>query len=371
MICFTKPVFTEREAYMIIVSKYDDGDYTSIQEAVDNAVDGETILIREGIYEERVTVTAKKLTIIGNNTDFRSSETINADDESRVNDHLASDRTVITYGLYAKMPSEDIGRLGTFRSYTMFIDSDDVTLRNITIENHAGSGPDIGQAIALYAEGNNLHFENVRLLGWQDTLFTGPLPEKEIEKNGFVGPKQFAPRINGVQYYKNCYIEGDIDFIFGSASAYFDDCLLFQKDRAKLLKRINRNKSPEDLKVILRQDEARETKSFATAASTPKDQSYGYIFSNCRFESDCPDSSCYLGRPWRNHAFVAILHCYLGPHIKDEGFHNWNKKDAESTVRFYEYENFGPGSICMKKSNSRATFVKILTSEEADRYSIR
>ncbi|ETP71979.1 pectin methylesterase [Lachnospiraceae bacterium JC7] len=330
---------------MIIVSGNNDGDYTSIQDAVDNAKEGDTIFIKEGIYKERVTVKTRGLTIIGSNSDFRSSKVINSRDISRVNDHLESDRTIITYGLYANMPSEDIGKLGTFRTYTMFIDADNVTLKDMTIENSAGAGPDIGQAIALYAEGNDLDFENVRLLGWQDTLFTGPLPEKEIEKNGFIGPKQFAPRINGVQHYKNCHIEGDIDFIFGSATAYFDNCLIFQKDRSGLLKRRYGGKAPEELKTLIEQDEARETKGYATAASTPKDQEYGYIFTNCRFESDCPDSSCYLGRPWRNHAAVAILHSYLGPHIKAEGFHNWNKKEAEKTVRFYEFENFGPGSV--------------------------
>ncbi|MBE6003039.1 MAG: pectin methylesterase [Lachnospiraceae bacterium] len=363
---------------MIIVSKSNDGDYNTIQEAVDHAAEGDTIYIKEGIYHERVTVTTPSLTILGSNTDFRPAKALYPDDESCINTYLESDKTIISFGLYAKMPSEDIGKLGTFRTYTMFIDAPGVCLKNITVENSAGAGPEIGQAIALYAEGDDLKFENVRLLGWQDTLFTGPLPPKEIEKNGFIGPKQFAKRTNGVQYYNNCYIEGDIDFIFGSATAYFDDCVIFQKDRAGLLERKYRNSGPEVLNSILAEDEAREHRSYATAASTPEVQEYGYIFRNCRFLSDCPKESCYLGRPWRNYAHVAVLNCFLGPQIKPEGFHNWNKTDAESTVRFFEYKNYGPGSVQLDKSDNseetyvnmkkRASFVRELSDKEAEKY---
>ena len=353
---------------MIIVSKSNDGDFNTIQDAVDHAAAGDTIFIREGIYNERVTVTTPNINIIGSNTDFRNSVPAGTDDKSFINTHLDSDKTIISFGLYAKMPREDIGKLGTFRTYTMLIDANNVSLKNITIENSAGAGPEIGQAIALYAEGNHLEFENVRLLGWQDTLFTGPLPEKEIEKNGFIGPKQYSPRVNGIQYYKNCYIEGDIDFIFGSSTAYFKDSMIFQKDRAKLLKRLCSQETPKYIDELAAHEESREIKSYATAASTPEGQDFGYIFENCRFESDCPDESCYLGRPWRNFAHVAILKSYIGSHIKSEGFHNWNKKDAEDTVGFFEYENYGPGSVNNKNRTPRAAFVKELNKEEAKKY---
>jgi pectinesterase len=228
---------------MITVSKTGNGDYTSIQEAVNHAISGDTILIEEGIYKERVEIRTSGLTLIGSNTDFKeyikeeTSEYTFTDTDGNFlpNTYIPSDRTIITYGLYGKMPSEDIGKLGTFRSYTMFIDAANVSLKNLTVENSAGAGPDIGQAIALYAEGEGISCSNIRLLGWQDTLFTGPLPPKEIEKNGFIGPKQFAQRINGRQYYTSSYIEGDIDFIFGSATAYFDNCYIFQKNRTPLL----------------------------------------------------------------------------------------------------------------------------------------
>ena len=284
---------------------------------------GETILISKGVYHERVTITTPGLTLLGE----------------------GATETIISYGLYGFMPSPDIGKLGTFRSYTMLIDADQVTLRDLGIENTAGAGPDIGQAIALYADGDELCFDSIGLYGWQDTLFTGPLPPKEIEKNGFIGPKQFAPRRNGRQYYHDCHIEGDIDFIFGSATAYFDHCTIYQKDRRKLLR-------------------TAEALSFATAASTPEGQAYGYVFDHCRFLSDCPDASCYLGRPWRNFARVAILRSWLGPQIHPAGFHNWGKTEAEGSVFFCEYQNEGPGAAHAQ----RARFVKELSDEEAAEY---
>ena len=375
---------------MLTVAKSGNDDFTSIQDAVDHAFPGETIYIKPGIYNERVTINKDNLILIGSNTLFREhlgalgiSEDKNkgaysVDKEKfsiaaylhnediqeciSPNAYIESDKTIITYGLYGKMPAEDIGKLGTFRTYTMFIDAKNVRLENLTIENSAGAGNDIGQAIALYAEGEGIQCRNIRLLGWQDTLFTGPLPPKEIEKNGFIGPKQYSPRINGRQYYENCYIEGDIDFIFGSATAYFDSCVIFQKDREKLLQYKN-NKISEhdgnipDAKVAL--DDAKDIKSYATAPSTPDGQDYGYVFDNCSFLSDCPDDSCYLGRPWRNYAAVLVKNSYLGPQISSEGFHNWNKKDAESTVRFYEYQNFGEGV-----STHRASFARELSDSD-------
>lgn len=347
--------------------------FSSIQSAVDatdaaykealrrgGSWSGETILISKGVYHERVTITTPGLTLLGE----------------------GATETIISYGLYGFMPSPDIGKLGTFRSYTMLIDADRVTLRDLGIENTAGAGPDIGQAIALYADGDELCFDHIALLGWQDTLFTGPLPPKEIEKNGFIGPKQFAPRRNGRQYYHDCHIEGDIDFIFGSATAFFDHCTILQKDRRKLLRPADAGPAPQnpacDGTPLSGSEESSgkngaaaadpremtEALSFATAASTPEGQAYGYVFDHCRFLSDCPDASCYLGRPWRNFARVAILRSWLGPQIHPAGFHNWGKAEAEGSVVFCEYQNEGPGAI----RSQRAAFAKELSAEEAAEY---
>lgn len=165
----------------------------------------------------------------------------------------SAEETILTYGLYARMPSDDIGKLGTFRTYSCFIDTHDFTASNLTFENSAGPGTKVGQALALYVDGDRIAFHDCRFLGNQDTLFTAPLPPKEIEPNGFVGPKQSAPRINGRHFYQRCYIEGDIDFIFGGATAYFEDCEFFSKYTGQPIS------------------------SYVTAASTPEGQEYGYV----------------------------------------------------------------------------------------------
>lgn len=274
--------------------------------------------IKKGIYRERLTISRPYLSLEGD----------------------GADETVLTYDLYARMPQEDVGKLGTFRSYSCMIDTHDVTAKNLTFQNSAGKGPDVGQALALYADGDRLVFENCRFHGGQDTLFTAPLPPAEIEPNGFIGPKQHAPRLSGRHYYKNCYIEGDIDFIFGGATAYFENCEFFSKDIG------------------------RDVNSFVTAASTPKGQPYGYVMDNCRFTGNCPPHSAYLGRPWREYAQVVLLNCHIDEHICQEGWHDWNKPEAQNTVLFAEYRSSGPSSD-MKK---RPGWVRELTPAEAACY---
>ena len=247
----------------------------------------------------------------------------------------SSAHTVISYDDYALDLMEDGSKRGTFRTYTLFIDTHDVTLQHLTIENASGDSATHGQAIALYADGDRLMINSCRLLGHQDTLFTGPLPEKERQPGGFIGPKQFAPRINGRQYYKNCYICGDIDFIFGSATAYFENCTL---------------------------ESLPEGGGYVTAGSSPEGQTYGYIFNHCRFIGSEPNT-CYLGRPWREYAKVVILNSEIGDHIKPEGWHDWGKIDAHDTVYFAEYKNYGPGAAGMRPS-----WTHTLTDTEAEKY---
>lgn len=258
------------------------------------------IFVAPGIYYEKITIDKPYVTLIGTGS--------------------SNDEVILTYDDYALAPMDDIGKLGTFRSYSVLIDAHDVTLRNLTIENASGDSLTHGQAIALYADGDRIFLDSCRLLGHQDTLFTGPLPPKEIEPNGFIGPKQFAPRINGRQYYKNCYICGDIDFIFGSATAFFENCVI---------------------ESLRRTSDENDIQGYVTAASTPEGQEYGYVFSHCRLiAKDCPKNSVYLGRPWRNFAKTVFLECELGSHIHGKGFHDWNKEDARSTILYAEYRNY-------------------------------
>ncbi|MBQ5331029.1 MAG: pectin methylesterase [Oscillospiraceae bacterium] len=242
-------------------------------------------------------------------------------------------RTILTGGLYAKKKHPFLDEpLGTFRSYTLLIYADDITLKGLTVENTAGFGDGIGQAVALYAEGNSITVENCILKGRQDTLFTGPLPPKEIEPGGFRGPTEKAPRIQGHQLYKNCYIEGDVDFIFGSAHAEFENCHIHSLDRGK------------------------EINGFITAPSTPEGAEIGYVFRNCTFTSDCPVNSVYVGRPWREYAKATFIDCEFGAHIKKELVHDWNKPLAHKYSRFEFIHCRFNGSILERSSD----FVSII-----------
>ena len=150
---------------MITVAKDGSGDYTCVQEAIDSITSvPETVFIKNGIYKERVEIHKDNITLIGEN----------------------ADGTVITNNYYASMPMEDGSKRGTFRSYTFFVQANHFNAYNITFENSAGFGKKVGQAIAVYAEGDDLVFKNCHMLGHQDTLFTGPLPMKEKQPGGFV-----------------------------------------------------------------------------------------------------------------------------------------------------------------------------------------
>lgn len=299
--------------------------FSSIQTALDyleeHPEEERHLLVRPGVYEERVEIKIPGVVITG---------------ESRE----AADKTVITLGLGGKEILEDGKKRGTFRTYTCFVDAKEVTLAYLTIENSAGPGSRAGQAIALYADGDRLVVDSCRLLGWQDTLFTAPLPPKEIEKDGFVGPKQFAPREPRRQYYRDCYIEGEVDFIFGGATAYFEGCTFFSKD-------VNR-----------------EINGYVTAPSTPEGQRFGYVMERCRFTGNCPDRTVFLGRPWREWGKTAVLRCHIGPHIRVEGWDDWGKEKARETTYFGEFRCTGPGADRF----GRPDWVRELTEAEAEDY---
>ena len=253
----------------------------------------------------------------------------------------SAESTRIVWGDGARDMLEDGMKRGTFRTATLRTDGAHITLRRLTIQNDAAPRERAGQAIALYADGDHLLVEDCVLRSYQDTLFTAPLPPREIEKNGFIGPKQYAPRVPQRHTYRRCRIEGDVDFIFGGAAAWFEDCDLVAVDG--------------------RGDRSQPFAAFCTAASTPEGQAYGYVFKGCRFvNGGCPAGSVYLGRPWREWARTVLLDCELGEHIAPAGFDDWGKTHAHGTVLFAEYGSRGPGA-----AGERAAFVKKLTAREA------
>ncbi len=227
-----------------------------------------------------------------------------------------------TGSLYAKMMHPDGTPYGTFRTSTVLLDGDDCSFKGCTFENSAGPGKEVGQALALYVDADGARFEDCRLIGHQDTLFLAPLPPKEIQPGGFIGPKQFTPRTDRSVHFKHCTIEGGVDFIFGGASAIFEDCEFISVERG-----------------------------YVFAPSTPEHVDTGFVAINCRFTctDNVEDGSCYIARPWRIYGKVRLENCYLGRHIHPDGFHDWNKPEAHKTAVFEEYGSYGPGAVIARR----------------------
>ena len=231
--------------------------------------------------------------------------------------NLTIENKTFSAGFYARQEMSDGSKRGTFRSYTVLVDGDNITFKNCVFENTSGRGCDVGQAIALYIDGDGIVLENCLIRGHQDTLFLAPLPDKEIIPGGFTGPKQFTERKRRTVHLKNCRIEGGVDFIFGGATAYFDSCEFVSVEEG-----------------------------YVFAPSTPDDVEEGFVVKDCRFTAveGIERGSCFIARPWRNFAHVRLVNCYLGEHINPAGFDDWGKTEAHETVRFYEEGSFGPGA---------------------------
>ena len=273
----------------IVVSRDGTGNFRTLQEAIESArafMDYTvTIYVKNGVYKEKVIVPSwvENIDIIG---------------EDR-------DKTIITYDDHA-----NINKMGTFRTYTVKVEGSDITFKNLTIENNAAQ---LGQAVALHTEGDRLKFINCRILGNQDTIYTGA---------------KFT-RL----YFKDCYIDGTTDFIFGPSTALFENCMIHSK----------RN-------------------SYVTAASTPKEAKYGYVFKHCKLTAEPGVDKVYLGRPWRPYAYTLFIECELGKHIVSAGWHNWGKQSNEETARYMEYKNTGEGA----NASERVAWSKQLTKKEAE-----
>lgn len=233
-----------------------------------------------------------------------------------------AEQTIITWDDHANIKTQERPKgIGTFRTYTLKIEGSDITLKNITIENNSAR---LGQAVALHTEGDRLVFVNCRFLGHQDTVYTGVAGSRQL--------------------FRNCYIEGTTDFIFGPGTAWFEECEIRSK-----------------------------ANSYITAASTPKDQPYGYVFNRCRLTADEGIDKVYLGRPWRDYGYTLFMNCELGSHIRPEGWHNW-QKNREETARYMEYGNHGPGADTKdrvgwsrqldKKEAKKITQEEVLSSQQ-------
>lgn len=297
------------------------GDFNTVQAAIDALPpSGGDILINSGRYEEKIRIEKDNVTLIGINR-----------------------QTILTYGDGAAklLPSGEA--YGTFRTPSVYIAANNFTARNIVFENSAGPGKLAGQALAIFTNGDKHAYYGCTFLGHQDTIFTAPKPPKKIDGSSFEDEHALAnPPAAYRVYFKNCFVQGDVDFIFGGATAYFDRCEIFSSRRDS------------------------DPSGYITAASTPEGQAWGYVFNQCCLTSDCAPETVYLGRPWRDHAHTAFINCYMGAHIKKEGWHNWNKPEAEKTARYEEFGSTGPGG----DTHGRADWSKILTAQEAEKYTV-
>nr|WP_321411968.1 pectinesterase family protein [uncultured Carboxylicivirga sp.] len=282
--------------YDFVVASDGSGDFVKVQEAINAVPDFRkkvtTIFIKKGTYKEKLILAASKVnvTLIGEN----------------------KEQTVITYDDYASKKNRFGEEIGTTGSSGFFVFGNDFTARNLTFENSAGP---VGQAVAVRVEGDRVVFDNCKFLGHQDTLY----------------PHGKGSR----QYYRNCYIEGTVDFIFGWSVAVFDRCDIFCKEEG-----------------------------YVTAASTEKDQEYGFVFLNCKITGNAEDSTFYLGRPWRPYAKTVFINCYLDKQIKPEGWHNWGSSEKEKTAYYAEYNSKGPGAL----SKNRVDWSFQLSDDEIQKY---
>ncbi|WP_316826524.1 pectinesterase family protein [Pedobacter miscanthi] len=266
-----------------VVAADGSGNFKTVQEAIHAVPDFRNkttvIFIKKGIYKEKLVLAASK-----KNVKF-IGESLN--------------ETILTYDDFAQKKNAFGEEKGTSGSSSFYIYGEGFSAENITFEN--SSGP-VGQAVAVWAGGDKLIFTNCRFLGFQDTLYT------------YGGSNR--------QYYKNCYIEGTVDFIFGASTAWFESCTIFCKKAG-----------------------------YITAASTPDTTKFGYVLNKCKIKGDAAVNSFYLGRPWRPYAKVAYLNCELPDFIRPEGWNNWGKESNEKTAYYAEYKSTGKGASPQNRAN--------------------
>jgi pectinesterase len=219
--------------------------------------------------------------------------------------------TVLTYNLNANLKGPDDRPIGTFKTPSTTIDADDFTAENLTFENSAGNA---GQALAIRVDGDRATFRNCRFLGWQDTILLN----------------------RGRQNFENCYIGGAVDFIFGAATAWFEKCQINCLGNG-----------------------------YITAASTPVEQPFGFVFSNCKITGE-PDAKTFLGRPWRIDASTIYLNCEMSEVVRPEGWNDWKKTEAHATARYAEFNSTGDGA----NPTNRPAWTQQLKKSDAEKITI-
>ena len=273
---------------MYIVSQDGTCDFTSLQAAVDAipeeaGPEDRTIWIRNGVYQERVIVHRSHLRILGE----------------------SAEGVVLTGSAFALQIHPDGTERTTFRTATLMTTGRDIQVENLTVRNDAGDGRQVGQAVAVYAAGDQGRWIGCRFIAHQDTLYCGPLriPDVVADAGNRCGKAEMVPLVqdghpsHSRQFFDHCYIEGDVDFIFGSYRCWFEQCTLFMGARG----------------------------GWYTAANTNAAQESGFVFHRCSLTGCCPEGKGYLGRPWRAGAATVFLACDMDEHVAPEGFTDWDE----------------------------------------------
>jgi PelA/Pel-15E family pectate lyase len=273
----------------VVVAADGTGNVRSVQEAIDKVPVNNsrrfTIYIKPGIYNEQLRIPANKpyITFLGD----------------------SAEKTVLQFSISNKQAGS------TSAAYATYIGGHDFHAENITFENSFGIG---SQAVAMLAEADRLVFQNCRFLGWQDTLYAK----------------------GGRQYYKDCYIEGHVDFIFGQAAAVFDSCDIHSKGDGFI----------------------------AAPMRFSETEPSGYVFVRSRLTGTDTKNGVMLGRPWRAYGRTVYLYTEMGAHIRPEGWNNWSDAKNEKTAYFAEYGSTGPGWA----PDKRVGWMHRLTKEEAAKF---
>lgn len=280
------------------------GEYSTVQRAIDAAPDtGATISVSPGTYREVLNIDKPHVHLKGTSSD--------------------ADKTVIVFDKSAGTSG------GTTRSATVNVTGDDFLAENITFQNdfnaHHPQLPQGSQALALRVTADRAVFRNVRLLGNQDTLYAA---SKESRSR---------------QYFTHCYIEGNVDFIFGDSKAFFDHCEIRSTPHSG---------------------------GFVTAQGKHSpDQDSGYVFDHCKLTAYPGVSHVWLGRPWRPYATVVFLNTEMGAHIEPAGWREWHPGETQSieTAFYAEYNSTGPGA----HPGQRDPHTKVLSAAEGARYLLK
>jgi pectinesterase len=301
---------------MILITVDKNSPINTIQSALNLILDENdepvTIYIKNGVYKEKLRINHPNITFIGED----------------------KNNTIITYDDYAKKIHEDGKEYNTFRTYTVIVLKENIIFKNITIKNEAGSGENIGQAVALSVYADKFSMFNCILSAHQDTLFNGPLPDDLIARyEGFLKDDERIYQGISRQYFEHCTIEGDVDFIFGCGTCIFDNCVITSLGRDS------------------------EIEGYVCAPAHPITTKYGHTFISCEFNNKgCKDESVYLARPWRDYGKATFINCLIGKHIKKEAFDKWNDTNRDKTCRFEEYESI------TEFKDERVKWAKKLTS---------